>query len=260
MSIEEIPPASDNSAATANPGAAAPVAVRYLGDISVLNVRGALPTVAGPAREALLAQWAGCPAAVLCDLSHVRGPMETGPVALLASVGAQVRQWPGIPIGLICSDRSLRDGLSSALEGQYLAVADTRHKLWGDLIAGAMTATVRAVMAPEARSVRAARDLVAAACSDWGHSDQIPTATSVTSELVTNAVLHASTDLELSISRYGHRLRVAVRDHNSSPPELRPFEPEAPDGRGMLLVAAMCQSWGVVLTGGGKVVWAVLDS
>ena len=258
MSIEEIPPASDNSAAPANPSDA-PVAVHYFGDICVLDVRGALPAVAGPVREAVLAQWVESPAAVLCDLSRVRGPMETGPVALLASVGAQVRQWPGIPIGLICSDRSLRDGLSSALEGQYLAVADTRHKLWGDLIAGAMTATVRAVMAPEARSVRAARDLVAAACSDWGHSDQIPTATLVTSELVTNAVQHAGTDLELSISRYGHRLRVAVRDHSSSATGIRPFEPEAPDGRGMLLVAAMCQSWGVLLTGGGKVVWAVLD-
>ena len=173
MSIEEIASASAYSVAPATP-AVAPVAVHHFGDISLLDVRGALPTVAGLARDAVLAQWVKSPAAVLCDLTSVRGPVETGAVALLASVGAQVRQWPGIPIGLICSDRGLRDGLTSALEGQYLAVADTRQKIWGDLIAGAVTATVRAVMAPEAQSVRTARELVAAACTDWGHTHQIP--------------------------------------------------------------------------------------
>jgi anti-sigma regulatory factor (Ser/Thr protein kinase) len=111
----------------------------------------------------------------------------------------------------------------------------------------------------EPSSAAAARHSLAAYCRDHGVPTQLTDdALLVISELVTNAVLHAGTDLEVSISRYGDRLRVAVRDHSSRSPASRPFEPEAPDGRGMLLITATCQSWGVLLTGGGKVVWAVL--
>jgi len=257
LSIEEIASASAYSVAPATP-AVAPVAVHHFGDICLLDVRGALPTVAGLARDAVLAQWVNSPAAVLCDLTSVRGPVETGAVALLASVGAQVRQWPGIPIGVICSDRGLRDGLTSALDGQYLAVADSRQKIWGDLIAGAVTATVRAVMAPEAQSVRAARELVAAACTDWGHSHQIPTATLVASELVTNAVLHGQAPIELRVRQTRDHVTLDVHDGTAVlPRKLRPtFDDE--HGRGLQLVASLAERWGTRPLRHGKSVWCTL--
>ena len=236
------------------------VTVSRVCGISVLDVQGALSAVAGPAREAVLAQWAQSPAAVLCDVSDVAGPFETAPVAVLASIGAQVRQWPGIPIGLVCPDLSLRDGLTATADGRFLTIGDSRAAMWGALSEQVTSDTVHAVLAPEPGSAHAAREMVAAACSDWACNAAIPTATLVASELVTNAVVHAGTQLQVSFSRCGRQLRLAVRDHNGRPPAPRAVGPEASEGRGMLLVEAMCSSWGVLFTAGGKVVWAVLPT
>ena len=224
----------------------------------MLDIEGALSEVAAPALEAMLVEWAGSPAAILCNLVGVTGPMEPREITLLASVGEQVRQWPGIPIGLVSPDRALREGLTGAFAGQYLAIADTRAKVWGELSAGALTATVRTILAPTARSARAARDLVTRTCLGWGCSRQLPAATLVTSELVTNAIVHAGTDVELSVSRCENTIRIAVRDHSCALPYPRGVEAEAESGRGMQLVTGLCQSWGVQRTGAGKVVWAVL--
>src|SRR6476619_1589468 len=143
------------------------VGVRRLGDISLVDVHGPLPAVAGPAGEAVLAEWVESPAAVICDLSDVRGPADSPAVFRLALLGAHVRQWPGIPIGLICPDRDLREGLTRAAEGRHLDIAETGSAGWGELSAGAATATVRATLAPEPRSARTARDFVAQTCSEW---------------------------------------------------------------------------------------------
>ncbi len=234
--------------------------VRRLGDICLLDVHGPLPAVAGAAHEAVLAEWVESPAAVICDLSDVRGPVDSPAVPHLASLGALVRQWPGIPIGLICPDRDVRDGLTRADEGRHLAIAETGSTVWGELSAGAATATVRATLAPEPRSARAARDFVARTCSDWGCSHQVLAATLIASELVTNAVLHARTPLTMSVSRCGHQLRVGVRDHDSRPPTPRVVGPDVATGLGMQVVEALCQDWGVLFAAGGKLVWAILPA
>jgi len=235
------------------------VGVRRLGDISLLDVHGPLPAVAGLAREAVLTEWVESPAAVICDLSDVRGPVDSAAVPRLASLGAQVRQWPGIPIGLICPDRDVREGLTAAAEGRYLAIAETGSAVWGELSAGAATATVRATLVPEPRSARAAREFVAQTCSDWGCSHQVHAATLIASELVTNAVLHARSPLTMSVSRCGHQLRVGVRDHDSRPPT-RVVGSDVATRLGMQVVEALCRDWGVLFAAGGKVVWAILPA
>jgi anti-sigma regulatory factor (Ser/Thr protein kinase) len=238
---------------------AAPVSLSNLEGVRVLSVNGPLSAVALPAREAALAQWAQCPPAVLCDLSEVRGSLVTGAVEVLASLGAQVRQWPGTPIGLVCPQPDLRNRLTAAPEGRHLVIARTCPAVLRELRDRATADIRRVSLTAQPQAPRAARELAAAACSQWGCSHLVPTATLVASELTTNAVVHAGTELEVSISRFGPRIRVAVRDHSSRPPTPRSVEPEAPSGRGMLLVAAL-SSWGVLLTQGGKVVWAVLPA
>jgi anti-sigma regulatory factor (Ser/Thr protein kinase) len=238
---------------------AAPVSLSNLDGVRVLSVNGPLSAVAVPAREAVLAQWVKSPPAVLCDLSEVRGPLETGAVEALTSLGAQVREWPGTPIGLVCPQPDLRNRLTAAPEGRHLVIARTCPAVLRELRDRATADIRRVSLTAQPQAPRAARELAAAACSQWGCSHLVPTATLVASELTTNAVVHAGTELEVSISRFGPRIRVAVRDHSSRPPTLRSVEPEAPSGRGMLLVAAL-SSWGVLLTQGGKVVWAVLPA
>ena len=236
------------------------IGLGHRGGVSVLDVHGALPAIAGAAHEAVLAQWARCPDAVVGDLSAVTGPVETGAVALLASLGAQVRQWPGIPIGFVCPDRPLAESLVGAAEGPHLLLRDDRASMWKALAANATSSTVSAVLAPEPASARAARELVAGACAAWGTRAQTPTAALVTSELVTNAVVHGGTPLEVSFSRYGDLLRLAVHDGNHAAPAPIAAGSEDSHGRGLLLVAAMSASWGVLPTGTGKVIWAVLPA
>jgi serine phosphatase RsbU (regulator of sigma subunit)/anti-sigma regulatory factor (Ser/Thr protein kinase) len=88
----------------------------------------------------------------------------------------------------------------------------------------------------------------------------------VISELVTNAVVHAGTDVELHCrleARTG-ALVIEVLDHHPSraphdgDPELSYGIPEY--GRGLRLVAALAESWGVTYRTGAKTVWAQLPA
>ncbi|GAA3498026.1 hypothetical protein GCM10019016_051290 [Streptomyces prasinosporus] len=91
-------------------------------------------------------------------------------------------------------------------------------------------------------------------------------ATLIVSELVTNAVVHAGTDVHLTcrLEETG-ALVVEVSDrHPSRAP--RGTEPEAPPheapeyGRGLPLVAALSEAWGVTYRPGTKTVWARLPA
>ncbi|MEU3334515.1 ATP-binding SpoIIE family protein phosphatase [Streptomyces sp. NPDC006668] len=122
----------------------------------------------------------------------------------------------------------------------------------------------------------AARALVRAACAEWAEEERPGTehitdrltddAVLVTSELVTNAVVHAGTDVEVEcrLEEATGALVVEVRDqHPSRAP--RGSEPEVPHetpeyGRGLRLVTALAESWGVTYRRGAKTVWARLSA
>ncbi len=74
-------------------------------------------------------------------------------------------------------------------------------------------------------------------------------------ELVTNAVLHAHTELRLRARCDASALRVEVEDFNARLPVPRVYGPESSTGRGMALVAAVTSEHGVIPTPRGKVVW-----
>lgn len=81
-------------------------------------------------------------------------------------------------------------------------------------------------------------------------------------ELVTNALVHTDRGAEVHASLAATRLRVEVRDYAARRP--RPYVPTADDGthgRGLVLVQALADNWGVdaLALGSGKVVWFELD-
>ena len=227
----------------------------------LVDVGGEINDAAEPAYQAVLSAAAEEPAAVVCDLSGVHGRRDVSAVARLAFLGSEVQHWPGTPIGVVCPDLGLRNGLAGQHDGPYLVLGEHRGEVLAQLATRTPPTMLRVPLPAAARSARAARDLVARACLDWGCSSQIGAATLIVSELVTNAVLHAGTDLWVSVARSGSRLRLAVHDNNDLLPTPRVPDPTHVSGRGMLLVAAVSQSWGAVrTTTGGKVVWAVLDT
>ena len=85
----------------------------------------------------------------------------------------------------------------------------------------------------------------------------LETAILLTSELVSNALLHARTEVDLLLVMASSAVRVEVHDGNASPPGLpaSPAPLDATTGRGLLMVDALAGRWGVDGTGDGKTIW-----
>jgi anti-sigma regulatory factor (Ser/Thr protein kinase) len=78
-----------------------------------------------------------------------------------------------------------------------------------------------------------------------------------TDELVTNAIVHVSSDIELVVRHGEGVIRVEVHDRSSKPPLRRVPPMDAESGRGLQLVEALSSRWGVEAQGegAGKAVW-----
>jgi anti-sigma regulatory factor (Ser/Thr protein kinase) len=79
----------------------------------------------------------------------------------------------------------------------------------------------------------------------------------VVSELATNCVRHAGTEFTVDIDRTPDELRVAVADSGEGWPTVRSPRPSEPSGRGLLLVRALADDWGIDAPDDrkGKSVW-----
>ncbi|MEU1405688.1 SpoIIE family protein phosphatase [Streptomyces sp. NPDC005728] len=120
-----------------------------------------------------------------------------------------------------------------------------------------------------------ARALLRAAFAEWadlglgdpkGSARLAEDALAVVSELVTNAVVHAGTEVEVDwrLEETGAFV-VEVRDHHPTRAPRDPAGGEAPydipdHGRGLRMVATLAESWGVTYRAGTKTVWARLPA
>ena len=78
----------------------------------------------------------------------------------------------------------------------------------------------------------------------------------LTSELVTNAVRHARTEVVVTLCDAGVGVRIEVTDDAPGTPVLGRPDVDATSGRGLSLVNHVADSWGVVRhPGDGKTVW-----
>jgi GAF domain-containing protein/anti-sigma regulatory factor (Ser/Thr protein kinase) len=77
----------------------------------------------------------------------------------------------------------------------------------------------------------------------------------LTSELVTNAVLHAATPLSVTLHLLEDRIRVDVADGSTVVPWVKDYGTDAATGRGLTLFATLASNWGVQSVQGGKIVW-----
>jgi PAS domain S-box-containing protein len=77
----------------------------------------------------------------------------------------------------------------------------------------------------------------------------------LTSELITNAVVHAGTVTDVTVRYDGHVVRVGARDRSHATPAMSSQSPEAEGGRGVWLVQSLASSWGVDPLPDGKRVW-----
>jgi len=108
--------------------------------------------------------------------------------------------------------------------------------------------------------VVATRAFVRARLEAWEAAELTSDAELIASELVTNAVLHARTAIQLRLSVEESRVRIEVYDENTRAPALPSCGPDATSGRGLALVSSLANSWGIEHQGDGKVVWAEIGA
>jgi anti-sigma regulatory factor (Ser/Thr protein kinase) len=78
----------------------------------------------------------------------------------------------------------------------------------------------------------------------------------IVTELVTNAISHAEAAPWFSIDADAARVRVEVFDNGPGRPRITRVDATATSGRGVALVDAVADRWGVDPSPGGKTVWA----
>ncbi|WP_327676185.1 ATP-binding protein [Kitasatospora sp. NBC_00458] len=120
-----------------------------------------------------------------------------------------------------------------------------------------------AVEAADLVAVAAVRRRLRAALAHWGVPELADTAELLSSELVTNALQHTGQGAVFdAVLTADLRLRIEVQDGTARLPGRRrdPNAEYATSGRGLLLVEALADSWGVHLRGDGKVTWFELAS
>lgn len=100
-----------------------------------------------------------------------------------------------------------------------------------------------------------ARAAAAGQLAEWGIDDIGFTTELLVSELVTNAIRHAQSPIQLRMILDG-ALNCEVSDGSSTAPHLRRADRYDEDGRGLMLVAQLAERWGTRYTRTGKTIWA----
>lgn len=111
------------------------------------------------------------------------------------------------------------------------------------------------VLPPVVASARRARALITEQLEAWGEEALVETAQLCVSEIVTNAVVHAATPVQLDIRLLPAVVRVEVGDGGAAPPERIEAQDEDVHGRGIAIVELLAAAWGVEPRDEGKCVW-----
>ncbi len=111
------------------------------------------------------------------------------------------------------------------------------------------------------RSPAAARAVVRQVLAETGLVDLLDEALLLTTELSTNGVIHAGTELDVEVIADATGITVTVSDYKGGPIEhlMRPVDQLAEHGRGLLLVDQFASSWGTTHDSNGKGVWFRLE-
>ncbi|XVU24837.1 ATP-binding protein [Actinoplanes sp. CA-054009] len=235
----------------------------------------ALLSVAGPWDRALwqrtTARLRKClaehPEAIIVDLSGLVDPeARSAPTWISARLTAAAMEPPVqlalcVPPDLPLADRLQRLGARNHLP-VYAKVRQARVAIAGRL---PLTERLGLTLGPDPEAPSLARNLVSDASLAWDVPELLHPGRTVMSELVTNVVEHARTEMTVVVSLRGPGLHMSVADLCPDPPRLikpgrvlrdRPLDER---GLGLRLVDATATAWGTLPTRTGKVVWATLQ-
>ncbi|MEV0178589.1 SpoIIE family protein phosphatase [Streptomyces sp. NPDC050625] len=110
-------------------------------------------------------------------------------------------------------------------------------------------------LSPDPAIVSEIRGAVVRQLADWNLEEAAFTTELILSELLTNAIRHATGPFQVRLLR-DRMLICEVADTSSTSPHLRQADMTDEGGRGLFLVAQLAQRWGTRYTPRGKVIWA----
>jgi hypothetical protein len=227
------------------------LAVRAKGDLTLRTV----PDL----RDALLKASAEQPRGLVCDLSHVTATREA--LTILHVVADQVADWPASPMAVVATDQHMLKQLGQLGLRLRLPVVPDLEQAAAALRYSPRFLVAKATLAPTIDAPAAARSFAGWHLGRWRAGEVIEAAQWVLSELVTNAVVHAGTELTVRVSLCGRRVGVAVGDRGTARVARPPAPADGGGGWGLTVVEQLTRSWGVLpRSGDGAVVWAVLDA
>ncbi|MDX2760373.1 PAS domain S-box protein [Streptomyces sp. ME08-AFT2] len=119
-------------------------------------------------------------------------------------------------------------------------------------------ATATAELPATASAVSEGRSFLVEAFTSWDCAHRADDARLLVSEVLTNAVQHAEGPLLLHLRRTVTELAVEVSDLSPHLPQPRLAAEDEESGRGLILVDALADSWGVRPTDQGKTTWFTL--
>jgi len=181
---------------------------------------------------------------ILCTDGLVTPPgrdVAAGMRALCERVAGRAR-----PLEQICEDAVRPLTGVTRTDDAALLVARLRGP-GGDVV-------VETSLAPAPGVIPQARAFTRAALTRWRMEGAAPAVELLVSELVTNAVRHATRPIRLRLVRTSGLL-CEVSDGDTAMPRIREPDESAESGRGLQLVAALSLRWGACRAPGGKVVW-----
>jgi hypothetical protein len=180
--------------------------------------------------------------------------------SVFTSVRWLLRDWPEVPLALVCAHSAGRRELRRSGVARYVPVYGT-VSVATDVLTARPTPLRRRVRqcwpaGPEA--VVAAQRFVGHWLSEWAQHELIATASVVATVLVDNVLRHTDSDPDLRLETDGDTVTVAVTDGSQAIAGVH----EHVATRGMLhelqIVSALSRVWGNSPMADGKVVWVVM--
>ena len=225
----------------------------------VLTLAGRLDLAAAPwLQRAILKQLAEPPPAIICDLARVEGidPLCAG---VFTSIRHPALGWPGTALVLCGTRPAVADTLIQLGVARSLPMYLSLDEALANARARPQRLRARLTLGPVLTAAAAGWQFVAEVCGQWGLQALAEPAALVASELVTNAVVHAHTALELRVELWGARLQVAVHDQDPDLVGLLAAKDGTDRRLGLQIVDQVAKAWGARQEGaGGKTVWCRL--
>jgi anti-anti-sigma factor len=226
----------------------------------VLTLAGWLDLAAAPRlQRAILKQLAEPPPAIICDLSRVEGidPLCAG---VFTSMRHPALGWPATVLVLCGTQPAVAEVLVQLGVARFLPMYPSLDQALANARTRPQRLRARPTLGPVLTAAAAGRQFVVEVCGHWGLQVLAEPASLVAGELVTNAVVHANTALELRLELRGARLQVAVHDQDPDLAGLLAAKDGTDRGLGLEIVDQVAKAWGVRQEGtGGKTVWCTLD-